>query len=147
MSYRNWIFSLLLTSVITTIIANFVGYHVSILKSVPGILILAAIAFLGLTLGKLIPLKLPAIVYVILIGVLVASPISPISKIVIDLTSEISFLAPVTVVGALAGIGMDFKSFKSQSWKMVIIAFLVYSGTYITQALFSELFLRLTHTI
>jgi hypothetical protein len=147
MSMRDWTVSLLLTSVLTTIIANLIGNHMSIAESIPGVLILAAIAFIGIFLGKLIPLKIPAIVYVVLTGVLVASPISPISQPIIDYTAKISFMAPITIVGTLAGIGLNFKTFISQSWKMVIVALLVFTGTFLVQAIFAEVFLNLTNAL
>ena len=147
MSMRDWTISLLLTSVSTTLMANLIGSHVSIAESIPGVLILSAIAFVGIFLGKIIPLKIPAIIYVVLTGLLVASPISPISQPVIEYTAKISFMAPITIVGTLAGIGLNFKSFISQSWKMVIIALLVFTGTFITQAVFAQIFLNLTNAL
>ncbi|WP_216629066.1 hypothetical protein [Cytobacillus massiliigabonensis] len=147
MNMRDWTVSLLLTSVITTLAANLIGNHISIADSIPGVLILSAIAFIGIFLGKVIPLKIPAIVYVVLTGVLVASPISPISQPVIDYTAKISFMAPITVVGTLAGIGLNFKAFISQSWKMVIVALLVFTGTFLVQAIFAEVFLNLTNAL
>jgi uncharacterized membrane protein YhhN len=147
MSMRDWTVSLLLTSVLTTIIANLIGNHMSIAESIPGVLILAAIAFIGISLGKIIPLKIPAIVYVVLTGVLVASPISPVSQPIIDYTAKISFMAPITIVGTLAGIGLNFKTFISQSWKMVIVALLVFTGTFLVQAVFAEVFLNVTDAL
>jgi len=147
MSMRDWTISLLLTSVITTLVANLIGNNVSIAESIPGVLILATIAFVGISLGKLIPLKIPAIIYVVLTGLIVASPISPISQPVIEYTAKISFMAPITIVGTLAGIGLNFKSFISQSWKMVIIALLVFTGTFLTQAIFAQIFLNLTDAL
>ncbi|GIN19153.1 MAG TPA: hypothetical protein DEO65_10230 [Bacillus bacterium] len=145
MSMRDWTVSLLLTSVVTTIIANLIGNDMSVIESIPGVLILSTIAFLGILIGKCIPLKIPAIVYVVLLGLILASPISAVSKPIIDYTAKISFMAPITVVGTMAGIGLDFKSFRSQSWKMIIIAILVYTGTFLTQAVFAETFIRITN--
>jgi len=147
MNMRDWTVSLLLTSVLTTLIANLIGNHMSIADSIPGVLILAAIAFIGISLGKVMPLKIPAIVYVVLTGVLVASPISPVAEPIIDYTAKISFMAPITVVGTLAGIGLNFKSFMSQSWKMVIVALLVFTGTFLVQAIFAEVFLNATNAL
>lgn len=146
-SMRDWTFSLLFTAILNTIIANLIGNHTSITASIPGVLIMSAVAFAGIFVSKFIPWKLPAVVYVVLIGVLVGSPISPISKAVVAYTSKISFMAPITVVGTLAGIGLDFKSFKSQSWKMLIIALLVYTGTFLVQAIFAQTFLVITRAI
>ncbi len=147
MSMKNWAVSLLLTSAITTIIANLIGNHMSVTDSIPGVLILSAIAFIGIFIGKVLPLKIPPIVYVVLIGLLVASPISPIAKPIIDYTAKISFMAPITIVGTMAGIGLNAKSFLGQSWKMLIIAILVFTGTFLIQAVFAQVFLNVTHAL
>ena len=147
MNMRDWTVSLLLTSVMTTLVANMIGNHMSVAESIPGVLILAAIAFTGISLGKIIPFKIPAIVYVVLTGVLVASPISPVSQPIIEYTAKISFMAPITIVGTLAGIGLNFKTFISQSWKMVIVALLVFTGTFLVQAVFAQVFLNVTNAL
>lgn len=148
MSMKNWTISLLFTSVLTTIMANFFqSDDISLLESIPGVLILSGIAFIGIFIAKLVPLKIPAVVFVALTGLIIASPISPISEPIIYYTSLISFTAPITVVGTLAGIGLDFKSFMSQSWKMVIVAILVFTGTFLIQAVFAQTFLTVTNAI
>lgn len=144
-NYRDLTITLLVTSVLTMIISNFIGYHLSIAGSIPGILILAAIAFVGISIGKVIPIKIPIIIYVVLLGLLVASPISPVAVPVIQYTSKINPMTIITAVGTLAGLGIDFKSFKQQSWKMFIIAILIFTGAFLTQAIFAEVFLRITH--
>ena len=147
LSMRDWTIALLFTSVLNSLVANFLGNRMAIADSIPGVLILAAVAFIGVCLSKAIPLKLPAIVYVALTGLIIASPISPVAGAVIQYTGKISFMAPLTIVGTLAGIGLDFKSFQKQSWKMLIIALLVFTGTFLVQATFAEAFLRLTGAI
>jgi len=147
MNMRDWTISLLFTSVVTTIIANLFENHMSISDSIPGVLILSAIAFIGIAIGKAIPLKIPLIVYVVLTGLVLASPISPFAKPIINYTGKISFMAPITIVGTMAGIGLNFKSFLSQSWKMLIIAVLVFTGTFLIQAVFAQVFLNITHAL
>ena len=147
LSMRDWTVALIFTSVLNTIIANLIGNNTSIVDSIPGVLILSGIAFIGVLLGKVLPLKLPAIVYVALTGLILACPLSPIAKPVIGYTAKISFMAPLTVVGTLAGIGLDYNSFKKQSWKMLIVAILVFTGTFLVQATFAEFFLRVTNAI
>lgn len=62
---------------ITGLFGNFVGYKVSISESIPGMLILFAIALVGTLLTYIIPIKnCPAIIYISIIGVLIACPIS-----------------------------------------------------------------------
>lgn len=71
------------------------------------------------------------------------------NKGVTGLFAKVSFMAPVTVVGALAGISMgkDLHSFKEQSWRMVIVAILVFTGTFVLSALVAQAVLSVTGAI
>ena len=64
-------------------------------------------------------------------------------------TSKIEFKAPLTIVGALAGIsiGASFHQFKKQGWKMIVIALVVITSTYLGSLLISQLVLELTNAI
>lgn len=131
------------------ITANFVGFKVAFLESLPGTLILLGIAFIAFLLSKLLPLKLPIVAYCSILGLLIACPISPIASYVIEATAKINFTAPLTIVGAFAGIsiGSEVKTFAKQGWKMVIIGLLVMTGTYIGSVIISQIVLKLTHAI
>ncbi|GGB39102.1 hypothetical protein GCM10011409_15800 [Lentibacillus populi] len=148
MKMRDWTFLLIIVSIII-IVSNFVGYDVAMMESIPGVLILAAITLIGYGASKVIPLKMPMILYVSLIGLIVACPISPVSDFVIEQTGKISFMAPVTAVGAFAGIAMgkDLKAFKEQSWKMVLIGIVVFTGTFFGSAIVAQIVLKLTNAI
>ena len=68
---------------------------------------------------------------------------------VIEATSKINFTAPLTIVGAFAGIsiGSEVKTFAKQGWKMVILGLLVMTGTFVGSAFISQIVLKLTHAI
>ena len=53
-------------------LANLVGFDVGFMESLPGILVLLVIAALGVAVSKVIPLKLPVVAYVSIIGLLAA---------------------------------------------------------------------------
>lgn len=144
----DWLFLLCLAAGMT-ILSNYVGYKVPVIESIPGVLILSGIALTGYLLSKIIPLNLPFIMYVSLMGLFLASPWSPVSEPVIRYTSKIAFLAPAATVGILAGIGMgkDFKEFKRQGWKMVVIGILVITGTYIGSVVVAHFVLKYTGAI
>ena len=130
-------------------IANFVGFQVGFLESLPGILVLLAISLLAVVCTKVIPLKLPIVAYCSIIGLLAACPISPIQEFVIDAAGKINFTAPITLVGAFAGMSISdqIKTFVKQGWKMIIIGIFVMTGTFVGSALISQLLLKLTGTI
>ena len=148
MRYKEWGF-LLIIACLGIMTANFVGFKVAFLDSLPGVCVLLVISGIGVVLSKIIPLKLPIVAYCSIVGLLAASPISPVSAFVIESAGKINFTAPLTMVGAFAGIsiGNEIKAFAKQGWKMIIIALLVMTGTFIGSALVSNIVLSLTHAI
>lgn len=141
---------LLMVSVIM-VLTNVIGYKMPVGDSIVGILVLSAIALLGLTLSKFMSrfIKLPSMMYVSLIGLLLACPISPIKDVVISVTSKIAFMAPATALGAFAGIslGKDLKEFAKMGWKLVIITLFVITGTFIFSAIIADVILKITGAI
>ena len=82
-------------------LANFVGFDVGFMESLPGILVLLVIAALGVAVSKVIPLKLPVVAYVSIIGLLAACPVSPCREFVINAAGKINFTAPAHHGGRL----------------------------------------------
>ncbi|XCP86153.1 hypothetical protein ABXS75_04910 [Roseburia hominis] len=130
-------------------LANFVGFQVGFLDSLPGIVILLLISLASVALSKLIPVKLPVIAYCSLLGLFLACPLSPVREFVIESAGKINFTAPLTMVGAFAGISISdqLKEFARQGWKMVVIACLVMVGTFVCSAVIANVTLSLTHAI
>lgn len=139
-----------LTAVIM-VITNVIGYKMPLADSIGGILLLSAIALFGLTLSQFMNrfIKLPSMMYVSLTGLLLACPLSPVKDFIIQVTSQVAFMAPATALGAFAGIslGKDLKNFAKMGWKMVVITLLVITGTFIFSALVADLVLRVTGAI
>lgn len=100
MRYIEWIVLFVLSG-IGIGLANLVGFQVGFMDSLPGILILVGISLAGVAVSKIVPLKLPIVAYVSLLGLLVASPISPVREFVIEAAGKINFTAPLTMVGAM----------------------------------------------
>lgn len=144
-------FGLLLLVSTIMILTNVLGYKISLLDSVYGIAVLCSIALIGLTISKSMSrfIKLPSLMYVSLLALLLACPISPINDIIINLTSNVAFMAPATALGAFAGIslGKDLKSFTKMGWKYVIITLFVITGTFIGSALVAQIVLKITGKI
>lgn len=130
-------------------LANFVGFQVSFMDSLPGIAILLLISLAAVGISKIVPLKLPVIAYCSLLGLFLACPLSPIRDFVIESAGKINFTAPLTMVGAYAGtsISDQLKEFAKQGWKMLIIAALVMIGTFTFSAIIAQVGLSLTGVI
>lgn len=144
---------LLMVSVII-ILTNVIGYKMPVKDSIIGVLLLSAISLIGLTISKFMSrfVKLPSMMYVSLLGLLLACPVSPVKDIVVGTTTPVAFLAPATALGALgafAGIslGKDLKDFAKMGWKLVLITLFVITGTFIFSALVADIVLKMTGAI
>lgn len=148
MRYREWIFLLILAG-IGIALANFVGFKVGFFESLPGIVVLLVVSLCAVVLSKIIPCRLPIVAYCSILGLLVASPISPINSFVIESVNKIQFTTPLTMVGAFAGLSMSnqIRSFAEQGWKMIIVSILVMTGTFVGSAIISQIVLSLTGAI
>ena len=140
----------LMVSVII-ILTNVIGYKMPVKDSIIGVLLLSAISLIGLTISKFMSrfVKLPSMMYVSLLGLLLACPVSPVKDIVVETTTPVAFLAPATALGAFAGIslGKDLKDFAKMGWKLVLITLFVITGTFIFSALVADIVLKMTGAI
>lgn len=141
---------LLMVSVII-ILTNVIGYKMPVKDSIIGVLLLSAISLIGLTISKFMSrfVKFPSMMYVSLLGLLLACPVSPVKDIVVGTTTPVAFLAPATALGAFAGIslGKDLKDFAKMGWKLVLITLFVITGTFIFSALVADIVLKMTGAI
>lgn len=141
---------LLMVSVII-ILTNVIGYKMPVKDSIIGVLLLSSISLIGLTISKFMSrfVKLPSMMYVSLLGLLLACPVSPVKDIVVETTTPVAFLAPATALGAFAGIslGKDLKDFTKMGWKLVLITLFVITGTFIFSALVADIVLKMTGAI
>lgn len=119
--------------------------------SIIGVLLLSAISLVGLTISNFMSrfVKLPSMIYVSLLGLLLACPVSPVKDIIVETTTPVAFLAPATALGAFAGIslGKDLKEFAKMGWKLVLITLFVITGTFIFSALVADIVLKMTGAI
>lgn len=148
MRYIEWLF-LLVIGACGTGLANFIGYDVGFMESLPGLAVLVIISMLAVVCTKVIPLKLPIVAYCAIIGLLAACPLSPVRTFVIDAAAKINFTAPFTMVGAYAGlaIGDQLKTFVKQGPKILLVGLLVMTGTFLGSCIWNSLILKLTGAI
>ena len=141
---------LLMVSVII-ILTNVIGYKMPVGDSIIRVLLLSAISLVGLTIGNFMSrfVKLPSMIYVSLLGLLLACPVSPVKDIIVETTTPVAFLAPATALGVFAGIslGKDLKEFAKMGWKLVLITLFVITGTFIFSALVADVVLKITGAI
>lgn len=148
MTIRDTAISLSLLGVLT-ITGNFIGYHIPVLDSLIGYALMLIITLAGVLITRVSPVKLPMVFWVSIVALAATMPASPISKFVTTYTNKIDFLAICTPVLAYAGlaIGKDIEAFKKMSWKIIIVALAVYTGTFLFATIIAEIMLHLEGTI
>lgn len=148
MRYLEWLW-LLTLSALGTVLANYIGHGVPIRESVPGVVVMVAISMLAVVCVKYIPFKLPIVAYCAVIGLITASPISPIREFVILATDKISFTAPFTIVGAYAGMAISdqVQTFIKQGPKILLIGLLVITSVFLGLCIWDTLLLKISGMI
>lgn len=141
---QEWILILLIFGVIATI-GNWVGFKVLPFEAVPGMIVLILICLAGLIVQKLIPIKLPSVAYIAIIGIIVSMPGFPGSEQVAAWTGKVNLLALATPILAYAGIaiGRSWADFKKLGWRTLVVAVFVLLGTFIGSAIIAEIVLRM----
>ena len=116
MSLTSNLLILIITGILT-LVGNFVGFKVSPLEAVPGILILIIIAFIGILLSKIIPIKIPSVAYIVTLATI------------------------LTIPGIYTGKNLD--TLKKTGWKIFILALFVMLGTYLGSAIIAQVILKM----
>lgn len=134
-----WIGILLIFSLISAV-GNVVGYHYPFYESLIGMIILCGISLIGLVIERFVPFNIPSILYISIIGLVLALPASPVSEVLIYYTSRVELISLTTVLLAYAGISMgkDLSDFKKVGVKGILVTFLVILGTYLGSALIAQ---------
>ena len=145
---ERWTALLFAFSVIVAV-GNFVGYNTPIVDSFIGMLIISAITLIGMSLERIFPVHIPSIIFISLIGLLVAIPGVPTSNFVAHYTSQVELTTICTAFLAYVGIsiGKDWDEFKRIGWRGVIVALIVITGTYLGSATIANITLFITGMI
>lgn len=133
------------------LIGNYIGFKIPIMQALPGMIIMIIITLVGIEISKIIPIKqLPSVFWISLIALLITSPINPYGAMLDkQYLSKINFMAIATPILAYSGLslGKDFKLIKTLSWKIVIVAIAVYTGTFLCATAIAQLVLKFSHVI
>ena len=108
----NWILLLIIFSVIT-VIGNFLGYKHPMTDSLIGMAILSLITLVGVWLERYLPLNVSSILYISIMGIVLAFPGMPTSDFVLYYVSKIELLSIVTVFLAYVGFGLESNCYYS----------------------------------
>jgi hypothetical protein len=141
----NWILLLLIFSIITAI-GNYLGYKHPMTDSLVGMGILSFITLVGVWLERELPFNISSIIYISLMGIILAFPGMPTSDFVLYYVSKVELLSIVTVFLAYVGIGMgkSWDEFKALGWRAIVITILVIAATYYGAAIVAHIVLVAT---
>ncbi|WP_405268259.1 hypothetical protein [Methanobrevibacter sp.] len=141
----NWILLLIIFSIIT-VVGNYLGYKHPMYDSLVGMAILSVVTLIGVWMERELPFNISSILYISVIGIIIAFPGMPTSDFVLKYVSQVELLSIVTVFLAYVGIGMgkSWDEFKALGWRAVIITILVIASTYYGAAIVAHIVLVLT---
>jgi len=139
----------LLLAGVLSIVGNTISYKYPVGEAVIGYLILTVITLAGIGIQRVLPFKLPIVFWVSIIAILSTTPLSPVAKTVTYFTGKVDFLALCTPILAYAGLGVgkDLEDFKKISWKIVIVALCVYTGTFLFATMVAQVMLHVEGVI
>ena len=141
----NWILLLIIFSIIT-VIGNYLAYKHPMTDSLVGMAILSVITLAGVWMERYLPLNVSSILYISVIGIVLAFPGMPTSDFVLYYVSKIELLSIVTVFLAYVGIGMgkSWNEFKTLGLRAIVVTILVIASTYLGSALVAHVVLVMT---
>lgn len=133
-------------AIIISMVSNMVGYGFSFMESIPGMLIFGGLALGGYLLSWIVPIKqMSTVLWISILAILIASPISPIADYVVAQVDKVSFMSVVTPILAYAGVvvGKDWVSFKKVGVKGLVVALFVVAGTFLISSMLGDLFMKI----
>ena len=131
---------------VITVIGNYLGYKHPIADSLIGMFILSLITLVGVWMERYLPFNISSILYISVMGIILAFPGMPTSEFVLYYVSQIELLSIVKVFLAYVGIGMgkSWDEFKALGWRAIVITILVIAATYYGAAIVAHIVLVLT---
>ena len=141
-------FSFVVAGLISTAVC-IAGYGVAPLEAFLGCGCIVIITILGILIARVVPGHLPMVFWVSILAIFVSTPISPVADFVTYYVGKVDFLALCTVVLSYAGltIGKDVGMFKRMSWRIIVVALAVYTGTFVFATLIAQFMLHLEGVI
>lgn len=126
------------------LICNQIGYKNAIIDAIPGMLILLIIGLAGILVAKVIPVKIPAVAYIVVLGCIVTYPSFPGAAALTAYINKVSFLSLTAPILAYAGIsiGKDLDVFAKSGWRIVVLSCFIFIGTYLGSALIAEIVMQ-----
>ncbi len=125
------------------ILANALNYE----GSFDGLTALAALATVGVAalatlIARLLPVRLPVVLWCSLFGILATYPAMPWSATIASLTERLNFMALSTPILAFAGLSLakDIPAFRRLGWRIVLVSLCANAGTFLGATIIAQFF-------
>lgn len=140
----NWSYTLVIVGIIA-LVSNWIGQNIMPLKAIPGILCLMGIALIGMILQQIIPINIPSIAYIGILGLILTIPGMPTAHYIVHWTHNVELMALATPVVAYAGIsiGNSWADFAKLGWRTIVVGMVVLMGTYLGSAIVAQIVLKI----
>ncbi len=128
-----------------SLVANVIGYHHPISEAWPGMVIIIVLTLISMGIAKICPIKLPVVFFVTLIASLSTIPANPFGAKLAEIMSKVDVMCLATPLMAYVGfsMGKDILKFKKIGWRMIIVAFVTFTGTFVLASTIAEIVLSL----
>ncbi|MBN2286292.1 MAG: hypothetical protein JXQ26_01560 [Tissierellales bacterium] len=139
-------FKLLIFVGILILIGQWVGFGNEILASLPGMILVILISQLALIIKAAFPkIKFPAFAWATMTALILSMPFMPTAAWFLKTTGNVQFLGTTTPILAYAGLSVGNKLgvIKKLSWKIVIVAFCAFIGTFFGSAIIAQIVLKI----
>ncbi|WP_454699512.1 DUF3100 domain-containing protein [Arthrobacter humicola] len=135
---RTWLIAFAATGV-AGVLLNALGTGSARPLDVVGVLILLALTAVALVLAKLVP-AVPSSIWVLALATIASATFLPFGPFIASTTQHINVLFAGLPMIALIGmsLGRDVKALRSLSWKIVIVALLTFTASFLAAAVIAQ---------
>lgn len=139
---RTWLIAFAATGLVG-ILLNALGTGSARPLDVVGVLILLALTAIALVLAKLVP-GVPSSIWVLALATIASASFLPFGPVIASTTQNINVLFAGLPMIALIGmsLGRDVKALRSLSWKIVIVALMTFTASFIAAAVIAQVALN-----
>ena len=133
--------SLLFIVAVIAIPVQLIAVDINFIEAVFGLFLLILMCIIGVLIGRYVPVRIPSVAWISLIGIAATLPFTPWGPFFIEHVEKLDFLALTVPCLAYAGLAIsqiEIDILKKSGWKLVIVAVLVIFGTYISSAVIAH---------
>lgn len=124
-----------------------IATDLSLWQVLAGLAAIYVVCFFGVLLTRYMPLRMPSVAWISIVGIAATLPMLPWGSWFLGLVEGIDFLALAVPPLAYAGLAisqLELNVMRRSGWKLLLMAILVFIGTYLGSAVIAEVMLRVT---